>query len=139
MARRVIGVLLVVSVLAGALVYSKLRVEPLKISGFIEADEVRLGSRIGGRVAHVHVVEGQRVQPADVLISLDEYDFQQRLLSAVADLAAKEAEFGKLTKGNRPEEIAQAQARVDALAAVLEKLILCPRLEERATSRPSLA
>ena len=35
---------------------------PLVVSGLIEADEVRVGSRVGGRVAGVTATEGQRVR-----------------------------------------------------------------------------
>ena len=61
-------------------------------SGFIEADEIRLGSRVGGRVARVQVEEGQEVSEGQVLIDLEPYDLLARQHEAQATLAAKEAE-----------------------------------------------
>ena len=49
------------------LVANQQRDELLVVSGTIEADDVRVGSRIGGRVAVVHVGEGQQVVAGQLL------------------------------------------------------------------------
>ena len=49
------------------LVANHQRDELLVVSGTIEADDVRVGSRIGGRVAVVHVGEGQQVVAGQLL------------------------------------------------------------------------
>jgi len=39
----------------GWLLWQQSRPAPLVVSGFIEADQIRVGSRVGGRVAEVFV------------------------------------------------------------------------------------
>ena len=111
---------------------------PLIVSGFIEADAVRVGSRVGGRVADVLVNEGQRVRSGDLLYRLDPFDLRQRLAEAEAQLSAHQAEHDRLKAGYRPEEIAQAKARRDQAAATLEKLVAGPRPREIAIARERL-
>ena len=56
------------------------RSEPtLKVSGFVEADEIRVGSRVGGRVKSVHVEEGQSVERGYPLVELEPFDLLDRL------------------------------------------------------------
>jgi multidrug resistance efflux pump len=100
------------------------------VSGFVEADDVRVGSRVGGRVATVAVNEGDHVRTGATLFTLDVFDWQQRLAQAQAMLASASAEHARLSAGYRPEERAQARARRDRAAAALEKLNAGPRARE---------
>lgn len=100
---------------------------PLIVSGFVEADEVRVGSRVGGRVVGVSVAEGQRVRVGDTLFTLDAFDWQERLAEARAKLAAFQAEHARRRSGYLPQEVAQAQAKRDRASATLQKLVAGPR------------
>jgi multidrug resistance efflux pump len=122
MIKRILAFLVVVALLVALLAYSQIREDPLQVSGFIEADEIRLGSRVGGRVDLVRCEEGQVVEGGRLLIALEEFDLFERQAEAQAQLAAREAELARLEHGLRPQEIAQAAARVDRLAAVLTEL-----------------
>ena len=124
-----------VTVVVGSLVASRFLTQPVKISGFIEADEVRVGSRVGGRVSEVLVREGQQITRGQSLLRLQPYDLQLRLAEACSQLAAREAVLAKLKAGLRPEEVAQAQARVNRLTATVAKLVAGPRHEEVAAAR----
>ncbi len=108
------------------------------VSGFIEADEVRVGSRVGGRIHEVFVSEGQRVRTGDVMLRLDPFDWQERRAQAQAQLAAARAEHARLTTGYRLEEIAQARAKRDRAAATLAKLTAGPRPQEIEIARERL-
>jgi multidrug resistance efflux pump len=108
-------------VLLAALYYSQRRRGPLQVSGFIESDEIRVGSRVGGRVAKVPAVEGQSVQRGDLLVELEPYDLQHRKTEAQAQLASRQAEYEKLKSGPRKQEIAAAEARLNQ-AIASEKL-----------------
>lgn len=119
-----------IALLLGLLVYSQMRVEPLKVSGYVEADEIRLGSRVGGRVKAVHCQEGQAVTAGTLLLELEEFDLLARKAEATAQVAASEAELARLKNGFREEEIAQAQARVELLAAKHKMLVDGPRARE---------
>lgn len=130
MLTRVIAIVVVATVLAGALLFSQHRHVPLKVSGFIEADEIRVGSRVGGRILRVAVTEGQTVNPGDLLIELDPYDLLQRRAEAAGQMAAKQAAYDLVRAGYRAEQIAEAKANRDGLAATVEKLRAGPRPQE---------
>jgi multidrug resistance efflux pump len=138
MLQRVLALLAVAALLAALLVYSQYRPEPRKVSGFIEADEIRVGSRVGGRVASVHVAEGEEASLGEVLVKLEPFDLQNRLAQAVSEAAARKAEYEKLQAGFREEEIAQAKAQHEQALANLEKLERGPRDEEIAAARAAV-
>lgn len=138
MTKRILPLAAIVALLVGLIAYSQIRTQPLKVSGFVEADEIRLGSRVGGRVAAVHFEEGQAVQQGDVLIELEPYDLLAREQEATANLQARQAELDRLSAGYREEEIAQAQAKVDQLQANLERLVNGPRPQEIDSARAQL-
>lgn len=131
---RIAPIALLALALAAALFYSQWREEPPKVSGFIEADEIRIGSRVGGRVARVAVEEGQAVSADEVLVELDPFDLLERRAEAAALLEARKADLARLEAGYRAEEIAQARARRDQWAARVEKLVAGPRRQEIAAA-----
>lgn len=138
MFQRIVALVLFVAVLAGLIAYSKLRPESNHVSGFIEADEIRIGSRVGGRVAEVLVEEGERVTAGQVLVRLEPFDLTEQLQQAQANLAAREAELKRLQDGYRPEETGQAKSRYEQLQARLDKLIAGPRPQEIDAARARL-
>ena len=138
MSKRLVAVAAVTLSLAGLLVWSQHRREPLKVSGFIESDEIRLGSRVGGRVARVHVTEGQAVRVGEALVELEPFQLRELLAQARGELARAQAELDRVTNGFRVEEIAQAKAKVDQLEATLRKLVKGPRDEDIATAEKQL-
>lgn len=126
--RRLIIIAVVVALaVVGWLLWRQRQAAPLVVSGFIEADQIRAGSRVGGRVAEVRAVEGQHLKSGDVLFRIEPFDLNERLASAQAELAAARAEHDRLAAGYRPEEVQQAQAERDRLAATLAKLVAGPR------------
>ena len=138
MITRAIPVLLVLLVLGGLIAYSQFRAEPNHVSGFIEADEIRVGSRIGGRVQAVRVEEGQRVSKGQVLIELEPYDLLEREQEAIETLASLDAEYRRLAAGLRPQEVAQAKARYEQHQAQLDALVAGPRKQEIEAARGRL-
>src|ERR1700675_1483607 len=75
----------------------------LQGSGTVEARDIRVGSKVGGRIDKVLVREGDTVQPGQVLIAFDDQELQ-------ASLAQSQAAAEKARRGYRPEEIAEARA-----------------------------
>lgn len=120
MVPRLIILSLIVLTLLGLLVYSQRRTEPAKVSGFVEADEIRVGSRVGGRVKAVHVREGQAVKVGDPLIEFEPYDLREKLAQADARLAKSAATLDRLRAGARAQEIAIAEAEVRLAEARLD-------------------
>lgn len=138
MATRLIAVVLVAISLVGLLLYSQHRNLPARVSGFVEADEIRIGSRVGGRVEKVLVQEGERVAQGQVLIELEPYDLRQRESEAIAKLAALDAVYRRKVAGSRDEEIAQAHARYNQAKAELDRIEAGPRAQEIQAARGRL-
>ena len=132
--KRLIPVAVVALVLTAMLVAGQRTQEPFVVSGTIEADDVRLGSRVGGRVAKVLVAEGQDVSSGDPLVELEPFDLREREAQVRQTLAAAEARLSKLTAGFRPEEIEQARALRDEASAALDELRNGPRPQEIAAA-----
>jgi multidrug resistance efflux pump len=138
MVRALLLVALVVAALT-ALVWSKHVDAPPKASGFVEADEIRLGSRVGGRVKTVRAVEGASVKKDDVLVELESFDLAERRAEAVAFARQRREEAARVAAGARPEEIRAAQARRDSAAARLARLVHGPRAQEIDAARANVA
>ena len=127
MLRIAVPIVVVVAVAIVALTASQRRTDELIVSGFAEAEDIRVGSRVAGRVSAVHVEEGTHVAQGALLIEFEPHDLHQRLAEARATLAARQAVLNQRRAGFRSEDIAQARARRDHAVAVLEKLQAGPR------------
>ena len=81
-----------------------------EFSGFIEAEDAAVGSRIGGRVAAVLVREGDRVQQGDLLVRLEREPALARLDEAEAGLLLAQKRLDELQNGTRPLDVKRAEA-----------------------------
>ncbi len=86
----------------------------LTASGTVEATEARLGFQATGRIECVAAREGDNVRAGEVLASLDQAETDARRDQANAQVRAARAQLLELTRGNRPEEVQQAEAGMDA-------------------------
>ena len=100
------------------------------VSGIIEADDIHVGSKVGGRVLKVVAKEGQTVKSGETLVLLEPKEFDASLAEAQASLRQAEAKHGLMIAGSRPEEIEQAEAAVKLAQADLDQLISGPRQQE---------
>ncbi|MCX7716921.1 MAG: HlyD family efflux transporter periplasmic adaptor subunit [Candidatus Sumerlaeaceae bacterium] len=96
------------------------RVQPLVVSGRVEMDTVRIGSKIGGRVAAVNAEEGDWVEAGAVVLALDDRELKAQHSEAEAAAAQAQAQLDLLLAGSRPEDIARAEAVVRARQAELD-------------------
>lgn len=135
---RTVGFVVIALLLIAGLVYSQQRPEAITVSGFIEADEIRLGSRVGGRVHEVYVDEGEYVEEGELLLVLEPFDLRERRAEAEAIFNQRMAAYELLMEGYRDEEVAQAQARYDQAAANLLLLQNGPREQELRTAQAEL-
>jgi HlyD family secretion protein len=90
---------------------------PPRASGYVEATEVKVASKVPGRVAEVRVVEGARVTANQVLVTLQTTDADLAITRAQAQRAQAAAQLRLLQAGTRPEDIQQAEAQVAAATA----------------------
>ena len=130
--------IIIVSTLVGIVVlgavyafwHSNGRAAAIVISGIIEADDIHVGSKIGGRVLKVVAREGQTVKGGEPLVLLEPNEMDASLAQAQAELRQAEAKYALMTAGSRQEEIEQSEAAVKQAQAELDQLISGPRQQE---------
>jgi HlyD family secretion protein len=88
-------------------------------SGHIEAVDVRVATKVRGRVLQRPVDEGDAVKAGQLLAVLDTIDAELSLREAVALRDQAEATLRLRVAGSRREDIAQAAAQVESVAADL--------------------
>lgn len=110
-AKVLIPILIVVAIAGGVGARSWLQRDPsLTASGTLEARNITVGSKVGGRITKVLVAEGDHVQKDQLLVTFDDAELSAALLQARGRFAQAQAAVAKMERGSRPEEIAQAQA-----------------------------
>jgi HlyD family secretion protein len=86
--------------------------DTLTLQGNVEVRQVNLGFKVSGRIAALNVDEGARVESGQKLASLDAVYFEDNLRQMRAQRDQSAANLAKMMAGNRPQEIAQAEALV---------------------------
>lgn len=114
---RLIGWLWVLLVSAGAGCQAELPVDRVRVSGHVEATEVRVAPQVGGRVLLLDVEEGQRVETGRLLARLDSADAELALARTKAERDQAVAQLRLLEAGARSEDLRVAEAQVAAAAA----------------------
>jgi HlyD family secretion protein len=87
---------------------------PLTVSanGVVQPERsVNISPKNPGKLKELKVREGDRVQAGQVVALMDDSNLKGQVLQAQGQLLQAQANLKKLQKGNRPEEIAQAQMR----------------------------
>lgn len=87
--------------------------------GTLERDRVTFSATSNEIIRALPVKEGSQVKIGDVLVRLDTTSQQAMLAQAIAQQAKANAYLTKLTNGERPEDIAVAQAKVTLATAKL--------------------
>lgn len=85
-----------------------------ELHGNVEIRETRLGFKVPGRIARLHVDEGDSVRPELLLAELEQAEFLDAVRQAEAALEARRAELAALENGSRPEEIEKARSLTEA-------------------------
>lgn len=89
----------------------------LILYGNVDLRQVELPFNGTERIAAVLAQEGDHVKQGQLLARLETSRLVPQVAKAEADLAAQQQAVDRLHHGNRPEEIAQARANVDSVAA----------------------
>jgi HlyD family secretion protein len=97
------------------------------ISGVVEADDIHVGSKVGGRVLKVVAKEGETVKEGETLVLLEPHELDASLAESQAALRQVEAKYSLLTAGFRQEEIERLDAAAKHAQAELDQLISEPR------------
>ena len=128
MGRIFIRLLLLVAVVAGvawlaraAGYWGKPPETAAKIYGNVEVREAELAFRVAGRINQLLVDEGDRVEPGTLLAQLETRPFEDAVANASADIGVVSATLNRQQNGNRPQDIAQAQAGVREATAMRDE------------------
>src|SRR5438874_6701891 len=91
--------------------------EEIKLTGVVETQEVRLGSKVGGRVEQLLAAENDLVKPGQVLARLAIPEILAQRAQAKARVAAAQAARDRAYHGYLEEEKAAAKGAFDAAKA----------------------
>jgi HlyD family secretion protein len=93
----------------------------LNATGYIvAAHKIELAAKVIGKVNWIGVDKGDRVKEGQVLVRLEDDEYQAQLEQAKGQLANLQARLDEALHGSRPEEIAQALANLNSARADLE-------------------
>src|SRR5215467_8998999 len=106
----IVFAVLVVGGISMAFAWKSRSGDALIASGTLEARNISVGSKVGGRVSNVLAHEGDRVAPNQLLVTFDSVELEGQLLQAQGRVEAARANLEKMLRGSRPEEIAEANA-----------------------------
>ncbi|WP_206677365.1 efflux RND transporter periplasmic adaptor subunit [Caulobacter sp. SSI4214] len=121
--RLAIGVAAGVALLLAIGLWLAYRPAPGQIQGMADAREVRITSKVTGRIAAFHVEEGQAVRAGQLLYTVASPEIAARSQQAGGALASAQAVENKANTGARPEDIRAAEAqwrRAEAAAALAQ-------------------
>ena len=87
------------------------RSSELEAWGTVEAREIHVGSKVGGRIQEVLVREGDRVEKGQTLVSFEDLELEADLAAARARHEQARINLRKMERGYRPEEVTEAKAQ----------------------------
>lgn len=124
--KKIILILAVMALLAGGWLFWRLAPsdespDTLKLYGNVDIRQVSLAFEQGGRVTELFAEEGDRVTRGQLLARVDVTGLKLEADKLRADIAAQEQNLLKMKNGNRPEEIARAEAALRTAEASLEQ------------------
>jgi HlyD family secretion protein len=93
----------------------------LNATGYIvAAHKIEVAAKVIGRVKWIGVDKGDRVKEGEVIVRLEDDEYQAQLTQAKGQLASLQANLDRALNGSRPEEIAQALANVNTAQSDLD-------------------
>ena len=92
----------------------------LLASGHVEAIEVRIAPEVGGRIVSFPAMEGDAVARGQEIARIDPTNVELALAAARAERREAAAELALRRAGARKEEIAEAEANLEAARGELE-------------------
>lgn len=113
------------AVLAAGIIYWLKAVHPFESTdnAYLKAHISLVSPKETGYVKEVLFVDNQKVQPGDLLVVIDDHDFQARAAQAEAQVLAETAHIATLESDKHVQDarIRQEQAGIDSAQADLEK------------------
>jgi HlyD family secretion protein len=94
----------------------------ITLYGNVDIRQVQLAFNAVGRVEYLPLQEGDRVKTGQPVGRLEELRYKAKVAQSQAKVAAKEQTVARLKSGSRPEEIAQARAKLEQAQAHLQDM-----------------
>lgn len=145
MKRAIPVVILLVAVITASITYWKLRMHKpterseLTLSGNIEAHESLVSFKVAGRIVGLPVEEGQEVAQGDLLASLDDADYRERVRIDEANVQVRASSLNLTLAGTRVQEIKAIEQDMVAAKADLEQKQLDNGRAERLYVRDTIS
>ncbi|HEV3199222.1 MAG TPA: efflux RND transporter periplasmic adaptor subunit [Bryobacteraceae bacterium] len=93
----------------------------LNATGYIvAAHKIEVAAKVVGKVNWIGVDKGDRVKEGQVVVRLEDDEYQAQLEQAKGNLATLQARLDQALHGSRPEEVAQASANLESARADLD-------------------
>jgi len=101
-----------------------LKEQPVVLQGEIEATQVKISSKVPGRIEEIGVKKGQKVKKGDFMFSINSPEIDAKLAEATAARSAAYAQEQKADNGAQEEDIEAAYStyvKAEAAASFAEK------------------
>ncbi len=127
MNKKTLSTIAVLAVIIAFITYTfiiVLKKEPVVLQGEIEAKQVKIASKIPGRISEIAVKKGQKVRQGDFIFSIDSPEIDAKLADATAARSAASAQSRKAQNGAQAEDITAAYSvyvKAEAAAQFGEK------------------
>ncbi|MGB9456661.1 MAG: efflux RND transporter periplasmic adaptor subunit [Bryobacteraceae bacterium] len=93
----------------------------LNAAGYIvAAHRIEVAAKVIGKVKWIGVDKGDHVQEGQVIVRLEDDEYQAQLEQAKGQMANLEAKLAEALNGSRPEEVAAAKANLDSAKADMD-------------------
>jgi HlyD family secretion protein len=93
----------------------------LNATGYIvAAHKIEVAAKVVGRVKWIGVDKGDHVTEGQVIVRLEDDEYQAQLEQGKGQMAMLQAKLDEALHGSRPEEIAQAEANLESARADLD-------------------
>lgn len=127
MKKKSIVTLVVLIAIAAFITYTfiiVLKVEPVVLQGEVEATQIKISSKVPGRINEIGVKKGQQVNQGDFIFSINSPEIDAKLAQATAARSAASAQSRKAQNGAQEEDIQAAYSAyvmAEAAASFAEK------------------
>jgi HlyD family secretion protein len=104
----VAGIIIALLVFSGYTIILLTRHVAMEVQGEIEATQVKVSSKVPGRIDSLPVVKGQDVKKGDLIFTINSPELEAKLAQASAARSAAQAQSQKAINGAQVEDIAAA-------------------------------
>ncbi|QGY42265.1 HlyD family efflux transporter periplasmic adaptor subunit [Maribellus comscasis] len=127
MNKKTIATILVVTAVLAFIIYTfivVLKKEPVVLQGEVEAKQLKIASKVPGRILDIAIKKGQKVNKGDFIFSIDSPEINAKMAEATAARSAASAQSRKAQNGAQQEDITAAYStyvKAEAAAQFAEK------------------